>query len=473
MDMDITDFNAALWRDAGLTGVLWALQSPKAREALAHTLAALLDGAGSLESCDLHRAKFKPGRKLTAYYDVTIRNATNGKVTVRPIEVIWQPAADMRPDPSPELAVIQAQAQRDGLAAPFSQLVAQAPEWGMRVQIAPLDARFPQLVRVSDPRYVREMLAAAAATDAGTPARTTASRYSVTAIRYRPGQRHVLRYDPLDAAGRAVRDGTVFAKIYNSEKGAQTFSIVTRVSDWLASHGDGLTAARPLAYIADVGAVLYPHVSGTPLSHVLRHQGTDTDGYLHQTGAALRALHRTPTTLVELQPHSFAKEIKGIMSASEHLHALLPAVGARITVILDRARALHERLPQEAPGFAYGDFKADHLWVTPAGLTLIDFDTCYLFDPAIDIGKFLADLQWWYDSYGQPGVAQAQERFLAGYAPDMPAGRLARARLYETLVLIKTTVRRVRLFDQDWTPRTERLIDRAEAVVNELEGALL
>jgi hypothetical protein len=100
-------------------------------------------------------------------------------------------------------------------------------------------------------------------------------------------------------------------------------------------------------------------------------------------------------------------------------------------------------------------------------MTLIDFDTCYLSDPAIDLGKFLADIQWWYDGYGLDGVAAAQAEFLAGYGPTTP-GRLARARLYEALVLTKSTVRRVKLFDLDWAARTERLIGRATAVLDRL-----
>jgi aminoglycoside phosphotransferase (APT) family kinase protein len=214
--------------------------------------------------------------------------------------------------------------------------------------------------------------------------------------------------------------------------------------------------------------VLYPRVTGTPLSELLREQGPATDAYLRAAGAAIRALHATPESLVELQPHSFAKELKGIVSASEHVHPLLPETGAAITQLIERARALHELLPQEPPSFAYGDFKADHLWVTPGGMTLIDFDTCYLSDPAIDLGKFLADIQWWYDGYGLAGAVAAQQQFLAGYGPTT-AGRLARARLYEALVLTKSTVRRVKLFDRGWAPRTERLIARAKAVLDRLE----
>jgi hypothetical protein len=36
-------------------------------------------------------------------------------------------------------------------------------------------------------------------------------------------------------------------------------------------------------------------------------------------------------------------------------------------------------------------------------------------------------------------------------------------------VLIKTTVRRVRLFDSDWAERTERLIRRADALLQQVE----
>ena len=458
--------------DGGLAGVQWMLLDPEPHDALRQMLTALLSATVTLGPCRLHRAKYKPNRHLKAYYDVTIHDPASGRDNSRQIEVTWMPpGSEDRRRAMSDFERMQGEAIRAGLAVPFKQLMAEAPEWGMRVQIAPLDVRFPQLVRLSDPRYVREILAASFTADGGTQAEAPASRYAVTAIRYRPGQRHVLRYDRADGAERDSR-GTVFAKIYNSEQGARTFRLVRRVSDWLASHGTGMTAGRPLAYFPDDAAALYSCVSGTPLSQALRAPSPNTHAHLQRAGAALAVLHGIPTTLVELQPHSFPKEIEGIVSASKHVAALLPATGSRILAILDRARALHEWLPQEEMGFAHGDFKADHLWITPAGLTLMDFDTCYLFDRAIDLGKFLADLHWWYDCYGQPGVEQAQHQFLAGYMPGAPSERLLRARLYEVLVLIKTTVRRVRLFDTDWRPRTERLIDCAEALLNGLQRSI-
>jgi hypothetical protein len=351
------------------------------------------------------------------------------------------------------------EAQRLGEVAPFLHLAAEEPARGFWLRVSPLDTKFPQLARLSDPANVRALLAGVYAQGDGSPA----ERYAVNVVRYRPGQRHVLRYDPGGRAGK----GSLFAKIYNSEKGERVFSVVHTVADRLASEGAELTTVRPLAYLPEETTLLYPWVEGRPLSQLLQAPGAACDEQLARAGAALRALHRMPSDLSGLKPHSLAKELKGIASAAEHIHTLLPATGAQIRAILERAEALYERLPQEPPGFAYGDFKADHLWVTAEGLALIDFDTCYLFDQAIDIGKFLADLRWWHDGYGLAGVEGAQARFLEGYGitpEQLPLGRL-----YEALVLVKTTARRVRLFEPDWEARTTRLIDGANALLRELE----
>ena len=457
----VLNISTALAGSAGLAGLQELLLGAPAREALRAVLASRLANRAQLGELTLQRAKYKPGRYLTCYFAAHVRDH-NGHESTRLLEATWQApgVADRRGD-RPALEAMQAEASERGLAAPFRTLLAEAPESGLYIQLFPLDARFPKLARLADPAYIRALLAATPEIGG------KAASYQVTPIRYRPGQRHVLRYDALGIDGQAGK--TLFAKVYANDKGAQTFQVATRVSGWLAEQSDGIGAARPLVYIASEGLVLYPRVTGTPLSDLLQNPGPATASHIYAAGAALRALHATPQALVELQPHSFAKELKGIASASEHIEPLHPAAGARIGAILAAAQTLHERLPEETPGFAYGDFKADHLWVTPAGMTLIDFDTCYLCDPAIDLGKFLADLHWWYDGYRLSGVDEAQAQFLAGYGQITPA-RLLRARLYEALVLTKSTARRVKLFDPDWTARTERLIGTAGRILEKLSA---
>jgi hypothetical protein len=381
---------------AGIAGVQWVLCGAPMRKLLRRTLGQMLDTSGQLGRCHLRRAKFKPGRILTAYYDVTLHeDHSSGEHrsgrTIRPIAVTWSLTDPVASETLSTQRVdgrdMQTEAALRGLAMPFQELACAAPAWGMRVQVSPLDVRFPQLVRVSEPDYRCQLL------ENGVPAAGTGA-HTVTPIRYRPGQRHVLRYDPVGAPGRTASRETLFAKLYADHRGERLFPVANWGADQLAQSGSGITGLRPLAYIAADALILYP-----------------------------------------------------------------------IGGILEQIQTLSMRLDQEPPTFAHGDFKVDHLLIHKDKVTLIDFDTCALADPALDIGKLLADLQWWYTAYTQPELTAAQESFLAGYGLDATDPRLRRARLYEVLWLVKISLRRVRLFDPAWHLHTMRMLALAEALL--------
>jgi len=263
-----------------LDGIRWVLLSAAPRRALRDQLKAMLSAPAMLGPCRLRRAKFKPGRKLDAYYDALVYDESVKGYRLRPIAVTWGEAREAERRHETGLAEIQADAARQGMAAPFSRLMTDLPEWGMRVRVSPLDVRFIQLVRLSDSRYVHDMLAAAYAAADRASDQPRPDRYVVTSIRYRPGQRHVLRYDAVDAA----RAETVFAKLYTGEDGARVFHRATRAEEWLAQHGEGVTSVRPLAYVAEDGVVLYPGLSGSPLAKHLRRPTAAWDGAWSASG---------------------------------------------------------------------------------------------------------------------------------------------------------------------------------------------
>jgi len=475
---------AALWGTEGLAGAQWMLCAPEAQQRLANVMARLLDDPSRLTTCQLYRAKFKPGRKLTAYYHVMVAGATGEPPTTREAALAWRPEAESAAnEPTAAMAAMQEEAAAHGLLAPFTTLAAASPELGMQIQIAPLDVEFPQLVPVSDPRYVGSLAAAICQAAESSHAPEVAENYEVTAIRYRPGQRHVLRYEPTDAAADGQDPRTLFAKLYeDARECTRAYGVAARVADWLHVYGDGLSALRPVGYSADDAVILYPRLVGVPLSDKLGRPLDEVQPFLGHAGSVLRTLHRRPQEIADefahissqaaaliddLKPHSFSKEVKAIARTCEHIYELLPDVGAQVTAILAQAQEAYAQIPQEDPTFAHGDYKADHLWITGDGLTLMDFDTCYLADPAIDVGKFLSDMHWWSIGYGRDDIAQLREAFLASYAPGAPAARLRRARIYEALVLIKSTAHRVRIFDDHWAARTTELIERAGQIINE------
>jgi aminoglycoside phosphotransferase (APT) family kinase protein len=295
----------------------------------------------------------------------------------------------------------------------------------------------------------------------------------VTPIRYRPGERHVLRYD-LSSKDQLTQSGRrLYAKVYSDPPhAAKAFGIANRVVDWLADNKLGLQGVRPEAMDHEEGVIFYPHAPGIPLSRQLHRSRRWLGAQLQIIGRALATMHNGPQTLqADLKQNTLANEAKVVKRASEHIQVLLPATYNKIIEIVDEIEEHYSRLPQENPTFTHSDFKSDHLLTTPQGLTLIDFDTCTLTDPALDLGKFLADLEWWFTLQGLSGVEEAHAELLKGYLGEGEPEqniyeRLARAKLFHALILTKIVVRRVPLYKKQWADQTQKMISKAAMVLH-------
>jgi aminoglycoside phosphotransferase (APT) family kinase protein len=459
--MDGMSIAEALSGKGGISAVQWALLDPGSRDVIAERLHDLLDDDAEATAWHLHRAKFKPDRKLNAHFNVTV--GSGGRDVVRSIVVTWTPPDhDGGATDGAALADMEAHAVERGLAAPFRRLYSTVPEWGMEMLVSPLDPAFPQLIKLSEPDAIGSMLASAF----GIPVDRIPS-YGASTIRYRPGERHVLRYDP--ASGDSDQPGTVFAKMSRGHDVGTEYRVATRASEWVEDMKIGVHAARPLAYVAEDDVLLYPEVFGEQLSQLFVRKESAALEQVQRTGAVLRALHDSGSAPdLQLKPHDFNKEIKAIARAAEHVDRLLPEVGMVLHDVLERAAPVYRSLPGEPATFVHGDFKADHLLVDGSELTVLDFGTCGAGDPALDLGKFAADLHWWYSLTGAAGASEARGAFFEGYG-DAPEDRLLRAVVYEALILMKSTVRRVPLFEGIWAERTTRLIRRADELLSPAE----
>jgi aminoglycoside phosphotransferase (APT) family kinase protein len=434
---------------AGIAEVRWALSGAAPRRALRGALQGLLEKGAVLRACRVQRAKLKPGRKLTVHYDAWVRSGgTDSKYAV---VAIWN-RGEGGIDLDAHVSALDAEAAARGLAAPFRGLFARLPGWNVSVLVSPLDPRLPQLTRLSDPVHVAAMLA-------GPLAQASDITWRVSAIRYRPGERHVLRYEP--SAGPVA---AVFAKLSRREADvARAFHVAVCLADRLDACGGGTRAVRPLAAVVEDGVILFPEVDGRPLSALLRGRQDGLIWYLRRAGRALRAFHAAPASLAGLAARDFAGEVEAVRRASEHICALLPRTGAVIVDALARARSVYDQLPPEPPTLVHGDFKADHLWVAGGGLTVLDFGSCAIGDPALDVGKFLADLRWWSALSGR-GSASMRRAFLDAYGAE----EVLRARVYEALFLVLFAAHRVPLYHPAWAERAASLVQRAWALLAEL-----
>jgi len=451
----------ALTGEAGLAGIQWVLYGSAPQCALREAVTALLHPPVTLGECRLLRAKAKPERKLTAYYALTLHGVAGAVAPTRAIAVTWtlpssQAAVTAAAPPSP-VTLMEAAALASGVAAPFQRLHTTNAAWRMQIEVAPLDPTFPQLARAMTPAHVAAMLAAHGQTP---PDSSPANGWQVTTIRYRPRQRHVLRYDGCVPPTGGNPTPPFFAKLCRHDEGEQLATVVDWVAAQLARSAAGVVALRPQAWVQADQLLLYPYAPGTPVSQVLI-ADRPVQSLLHRAGAALRALHVAPPATLALPRKSFAGEVKATLQAGEHLALLAPAPYKTLCTLLEQVQERYARWPAIEPVFTHSDFKADHLLADQEGLTLIDFDSCALADPAADVGKFLADLQWWHALGGAFNRAQAQAAFLAGYGLDNQLELLARARVYATLILAKNTVRRLNLFDEQWLAQSPMLLGQA------------
>ena len=446
---------------AGLTGIQWMLSGQSSRRLLKSGAQSMLQQGYRAGPFQLTRAKFKPQRKLSAYFTVPVTDAAGQVIRSVHLAAAWQKSLE-----GSNLANgrerMQEEARRSGLMPVQRELWREVPDQWMELQMWPLDPEFPRLVRLGDPSHVAGMLRSLGI------APDLRQIPLVTPVRYRPGERHVLRYEigaPQSSAGQAQR---WYAKLYSSaQEAARAFDVANRAADWLAASGQGVLGNRPGAVSEEDCVILYPYVPGTPLSRQLHRSRGWFGAQLRTIGASLAILHNGPTTLQSgLKQSSFESELKVVRRASEHIQVLLPESYDKILAVLDQAQAHYSGLPQEQPRFTHSDFKSDHLLCSSRGITLIDFDTCTLTDPALDIGKFLADLDWWFTLKGIAGVEAAQTELLKGYlreaAPDPTVrARLQRARVYHALILVKIVARRVPLYAKDWAIMTARMIELA------------
>jgi len=446
---------------AGLDGVQWVLNGQSSRRRLRNEAESMLRHGYSAGPFHLTRAKFKPGRKLSAYFTFPALDAAGQASYSVHLAVVWQkPLADS--DHADGRSQLQEEANQSGLMPVQRELWRDILDQGLKLQVWPFDLEFPHLVRLGNPSYVVEMLASLGI------AHDLKRMPVITPIRYRPGERHVLRYEIYPPEMTSERGQRIYAKLYsNAQDAIRAFGVANRVVDWLVANNQGLQGIRPEAMSQEDRVIFYPHAPGIPLSHQLNRSRRWLATQLQMIGRALATLHNGPETLqTGLKQNTFTNEAKVVKRASEHIQVLLPETYDKILEILDKAQEHYSNLPQEKPTFTHSDFKADHILSTPQGLTLIDFDTCTLTDPALDIGKFLADLEWWFTLRGILGVEEAQAELLKGYLEGRESDqtiheRLARARLFYALILVKIVARRVPIYRREWSVMTAQLIGRA------------
>ena len=422
---------------------------------LAGPLRQCLPEAGPLPELELVRTKYKPGRALTAWY------RTDHRTAGRWLAVTWTAGSSATAGRDLEASAVETlegEASSRHLLAPFTRLAADDGT-SVSVLVSPADPKMTQLVRLQDPAYLADLFHALAS-----PPIRLRRVTRISTVRYRPGQRHVLRADLCDGSFGS----TAFIKIDRDDSGARAVRFARLMGPRLAAACPGASLCTPLGYAAPDRASIWAGSPGRLLSRAL---ATDAQAprLVGLLGRALRFLHDSGEAAAlpggSEGGQSFAAgvsaqaEAASTLRACEHIIAMVPGAKARLAAVSREVLDQLSQLSEEEPRVTHGDAKCDNVVTDGQSICLLDLDRVGWGDPATDLGKLLADLRWWSIWTGRD-VKPLAASLVAGYGSCDPA-RWSRARLLEVLFQLKLTARRTPLHEPGWTSRVHRGIAAA------------
>ena len=312
------------------------------------------------------------------------------------------------------------------------------------------DPALPGLVAAADPAVVATRLTSCFA--------SPIEHCTVTPVRYRPGERAVLRYLLTTSAGPVV----LYGKVLADGAGALT-AVLTGLHEAAPADPAAPSVARPIALLPDLGLVVQPEAADDSL-HELAFTSALTSAArvarFRRVGRAIAALHggngpSAPTRT----PADDVRELRAYLPAASRADPLL---ASRLADAVERAGTVSfDPDPTLVP--SHGSLRTDQVYVSAERVTLIDLDAYCWSQRSRDIGNLFAYLRW--RAIRQPEhralVAEGRRAFRAAYrrTGDMPADDLIRAA--EAISLLKIAGRRFRnLSVREW-PRVPALVDAA------------
>ncbi|MGE4618808.1 MAG: aminoglycoside phosphotransferase family protein [Planctomycetota bacterium] len=222
-------------------------------------------------------------------------------------------------------------------------------------------------------------------------------------LSYSPERRAVIHYSLCDGSH-------AIGKLYRHSAAKPSYEIAQKLS---STHlADSLVTA--LDYFEDLELILWKEATGKLLSDLF-----DTSDYpaaLRSTGTTLRQLHDHPVNATE-NAATLGDELKTIDKQLERLFGLFPEKD------LDPLRQLYQLLQQHYKSYqaintcwVHGDFHDRQLIFQDEQPVILDLDGVCVGDPVIDVGNFLAhiDFRLAFEQSDQE-AASFHDQFRQGY----------------------------------------------------------
>jgi Phosphotransferase enzyme family len=434
------DVRAAVAGDLGQRGVRRLVNGRSTRREIHAAIHALAPSLPAAQSLRLRRVTWKPARNARASFDLVVSDGTV------PVHLRWfvdRVEPGLAPSRSPHVP-IRATVGDIGPAHRGASLFTSrsADTAGGQLLVWPTDPECPHVATLLSSRLT-ELAALVGET---TPP-------AVRAVRYRPGQRHVIEVRGANTA--------VFVKVGAPHATAGVLAGAEALRLALAAQPVKVVDA---VWVNDeLGAIGYQALPGRPLSAIVRAANPGAVDALRTTGELFAVLHArgTPTArLPMIDPHV---EAAAVLRACEHALALEPALRDPLgALVADAVNVLGDD-GDTASAVLHGDAKFDHVLVSRGSLGLIDIDAVAIGDPAFDIARLLADLVWLAP---RRQLSVFRTALLTGVG-NRQAHFARRVAAWEALARVKQAARRVPVLDERLTERIGATVADAAALLRD------
>ncbi len=210
-------------------------------------------------------------------------------------------------------------------------------------------------------------------------------------LKYKPRRRCVIQYD-LSSKGNHDRQCSVIGKVFKDERAIQQWALHRAL--WSNGFGadacDGISIARPLAYIPEMRMLAQERAPGIPLEDFLG--SGELNERVRQSAAAIAKLHAS-----QVMPSTEYRLEEELSEIERWAHELARARPEHSRTFMEQSARLHEWatcLPKPEWRPVHRDFYYSQVLFASQRVTLIDLDLFALSDPAIDVANFSAHLRF-------------------------------------------------------------------------------
>lgn len=283
----------------------------------------------------------------------------------------------------------------------------------------------------------------------------------------RRNQRCVIRYrvEVQDGQGRS-RTWRVIGKVFKANRGER----VHRLMQQLWQHGfarhaeDKISIPEPLYFSSELCMLFQEEVPGLPLKTLVKlvHQ----QEHFRQLARTAAKLHGCPLVLDE--PFLVRDHLLRCHPRYPFLQMACPELQPAIDHIVTTAEKIEAHLIAQAKLTPiHGDFHLGQVHIENDHAWLVDFDALSYGDPASDLGNLLVFLKG--KAKKNPAMLDLIQAFFDEYFFHVDEEIAKRIPLYEALTHLRRACKALRLQEQGWRRRVQRMIDQGVACIALME----